>query len=145
MTARPEAALSGKECESCGNLFELLRGRGSNNRIMCYTCLPVNSGDKLLSYRNKHMKRQYGITLFRYRKLYEEQQHCCIICKSPVDFDGSDLKKGEHRLPTQPCIDHCHTTGRVRGILCFHCNTALGHVNDDPLILKRMIDYLGKD
>lgn len=91
------------------------------------------------------MKRQYGITLFEYRQMYESQKQCCAICKSPVDFDGSNLKKGDQRLPTQPCIDHCHTTGKVRGILCFHCNTALGHVNDDSETLRTMIKYLAKD
>ena len=40
------------------------------------------------------------------------------------------------------CIDHDHNTGRVRGCLCDNCNKALGHAKDDPLLLRKLADYL---
>lgn len=41
-------------------------------------------------------------------------------------------------------VDHCHATGKVRGMLCFNCNATLGHVNDSVERLKMLIDYLNK-
>jgi hypothetical protein len=41
-------------------------------------------------------------------------------------------------------IDHDHTTGENRGVLCLHCNRALGSLRDDPIILQNLIDYLNK-
>ena len=60
----------------------------------------------------------------------QEQDNCCAICKLP--------------FITTECIDHCHTSGKVRGILCRDCNAALGLVKDDVAILKQLIEYLGR-
>ncbi|WP_347878324.1 endonuclease VII domain-containing protein [Streptomyces sp. KS 21] len=50
---------------------------------------------------------------------------CCICLKAPAVH-----------------VDHCHETGRVRGVLCFNCNSAIGKLGDDPDILRRAISYL---
>ncbi|WP_329391128.1 endonuclease VII domain-containing protein [Streptomyces sp. NBC_01351] len=39
-------------------------------------------------------------------------------------------------------VDHCHETGRVRGVLCFNCNTAIGKLGDDPDVARRVVTYL---
>lgn len=56
----------------------------------------------------------------------EAQKHRCLICD----------RKGKL------VIDHCHDTGRVRGLLCHNCNIALGHARDCPLVLRRMAHYV---
>lgn len=129
------------KCECCGDEFVIVQGRGMHKRILCYTCQPVG-GDRKNTYRNKHMKRSYGITLYEYNEIYKSQNGCCKLCEAPVDFTGSDLRDGNKRERREPCLDHCHTSGKVRGILCFHCNTALGHVNDDISLLEKMVEYL---
>ena len=130
-----------KLCELCGASFEVKTGRGANNRVTCYECTD-SPESRAPHWRNKHLKRSYGITYYQYAKMYEEQKGSCKICDRSISFLGTDLKTGNKRLGNEPCVDHCHTTGAVRGLLCFHCNTALGHVFDDVKILDRMKEYL---
>jgi hypothetical protein len=117
-------------CESCGGSFSWLGGRGGHLRATCYTC---SDEDRR---RNIKLKNRYDITLLQYRRIYESQKGACAICDRPVTFEGNKT------MESDPALDHCHTTGKVRGILCYHCNTALGHVFDDQRILARMGEYL---
>ena len=82
------------------------------------------------------------MTLFEFMSLYDYQKGACKICGTVLATEGIDLRGGYKRLSNEPCVDHCHKTGKVRGLLCFHCNTALGHVFDDIKILDRMKQYL---
>ena len=81
--------------------------------------------------RNNDLKRNYGITLEEHTKMYENQNGVCAICKKPGDGKWKKL-----------CVDHCHTTGKVRGLLCKRCNIALGEVGDNISTLQKMIEYL---
>jgi hypothetical protein len=65
--------------------------------------------------------------------MLDSQDHKCKVC-------FVDLKPGRGTH-----IDHDHQTGKIRGILCRHCNLALGHAKDDPKILQALIDYLTMD
>lgn len=65
-----------------------------------------------------------------------EQEEKCRVCKTEFDLEDQNRK---------PHVDHCHNTGRVRGILCFTCNTAIGKMKDDPELLRRAADYLEDD
>lgn len=69
-----------------------------------------------------------GITIEDFGRLLVKQKDACAICK----------KECKKRLS----IDHCHKTGRVRGLLCQKCNFALGLLNDDKKLIKRMLKYL---
>lgn len=82
------------------------------------------------------------MTLFEFMTLYDSQKGGCKICGTALATEGTDLRGGIKRLAQEPCVDHCHTTGAVRGLLCFHCNTALGHVFDSQEVLSKMIAYL---
>ena len=130
-----------KLCELCGASYEVIPGRGANNRISCYNCTDTPDS-RSPHWRNKHLKRTYGITHFEYTQMYEHQKGRCKICDKAISFLGENLRAGDARAKDGPCVDHCHTTGVVRGLLCFHCNTALGHVFDDLSILDKMQEYL---
>ena len=80
--------------------------------------------------RNSYYKSVYGITLEEYDILLEEQNGKCKIC-------GSDDNNGQRF-----CVDHCHETGKVRGLLCRPCNLALGCLRDDPILVLKAADYL---
>jgi len=79
--------------------------------------------------RNENLKRLYSIDSKEYSRMLEQQKGCCAICKSPP---------GKKFL----AVDHCHKTGRVRGLLCFRCNTGLGGLRDSQKILLEAIQYL---
>jgi hypothetical protein len=63
--------------------------------------------------------------------MVEAQGGVCAICKSPCT----------KRL----AVDHCHTNGHVRGLLCWRCNTTLGKVEDNSELLRKMAAYLDED
>jgi Recombination endonuclease VII len=73
--------------------------------------------------------RRYGISLAEYDALLEKQGGACAICR----------KRPKGRL----CVDHCHVTGMVRGLLCNECNGALGYLKDDQASLVAALAYLG--
>jgi thiol-disulfide isomerase/thioredoxin len=77
------------------------------------------------SHRNRTKK--YGITIEQYQQLYQKYNGACYICQST-----------ERTL----CVDHDHTTGQVRGLLCNNCNRALGLLGDSILVLERAVNYM---
>ena len=74
--------------------------------------------------------RRRGITLAEKNKMKDEQGNKCKICYR--DF-SSDV---------EPNVDHCHTSGKVRGLLCQQCNVGLGNFKDNPLELVKAAEYL---
>ena len=79
--------------------------------------------------RHNYLKKRYGITQEDYDLMLENQSHGCKICGAP---------RGRSRLS----VDHCHTTGKVRGLLCSPCNSGLGYFKDNPAVLASAIKYL---
>lgn len=112
------------------------------NRGIPYTCkLNKSKGrkhDTLEKYtpfsyeynKDLTLKRDYKIDLKTFNILLLDQNNCCKIC-------GKDFKslKSVH-------VDHCHTTKKVRGLLCISCNSCLGRIKDDINLLEKCIDYL---
>ena len=76
-------------------------------------------------------KRDYGISFDDALKMFDEQKGKCKIC-------GDDMHKGKRGF----CVDHDHKTGKVRGILCNHCNSGLGMFKDNTKSLENAIKYL---
>jgi hypothetical protein len=76
------------------------------------------------------LKRLYGLTPQDVEAMSTRQGGLCAICALPFP----DTKRRH--------VDHCHTTGRVRGLLCSSCNLALGKFRDDPALLRRAAEYL---
>jgi hypothetical protein len=78
-----------------------------------------------------HLKSMYGITLEDYNNMFESQKGCCLGC----GIHQSELK--------QPlCVDHDHSNGKIRGLLCVKCNSALGFLGDNVNTLYNLINYL---
>ena len=79
---------------------------------------------------NATLKAKYGISLADYNRRLADQGEVCAICKCPC-ITG-------HRLS----VDHNHETGEIRGLLCVNCNRAVGHMRDNPALLRVAADYL---
>jgi len=80
---------------------------------------------------NSYRRYKYGISVAEYDSMVAEVNGQCPICGSPPKPPFTCL-----------AVDHCHASGRVRGVLCHGCNTALGQVQDDPAILRALADYV---
>ncbi|MGS1095849.1 endonuclease VII domain-containing protein [Aquamicrobium terrae] len=87
--------------------------------------------------RAAHLKREFALTPEAFEALLERQGGGCAICHAKV----TGLKERGRRERSLH-VDHCHETGRVRGILCHRCNFGLGHFRDDPELLERAAAYL---
>lgn len=86
----------------------------------------------------RSLKRYFGITVEQYFEMHEKQNKVCAICENPEKSKGSNSQK-IRRL----AVDHCHTTGKIRGLLCLECNRGLGAFKDSPNLLNKAINYLG--
>jgi len=86
--------------------------------------------------KNKKIARlkKYGLTLDQWNQMREDQKHKCLICHThEKDCQQETL-----------CVDHCHSTGKVRGLLCHNCNRGIGLMNDCPENVKRALEYLSE-
>lgn len=121
-----------KRCVECRR--EYMRSYQANNR------------EKMRAYRKQYVERnpdrmrgyflsyRYGVTLDWVRGTLAAQDNKCFLCGVPVEWGRGFARKGH--------IDHDHTTGAVRAILCANCNNALGHFGDDPSRLRAAADYI---
>lgn len=88
-------------------------------------------------HKNQYLRRQYGISIAEYNTMLAEQNSACAICGKP---ETTEI----HGRVVSLAVDHDHTTGAVRALLCTACNTALGLFKDDTSLLAKASDYLAK-
>lgn len=81
--------------------------------------------------RRLDLKKLYGITTEYYDRMLESQDGRCAICKQPPSGKRKSL-----------CVDHCHETGEIRGLLCLACNWGLGYFKDSVENLHQAVSYL---
>ncbi len=148
--------MNAKTCTKCKNNKKLTdffkdKSKKDSLRPSCKQCSnEVNKRRpdrlekmKLWRVKNKEavkhndLKTAFGIGLVEYNKMLLEQQDKCAICKNPETAFIKSLNKTKSFS-----VDHCHKTGRIRGLLCGKCNTALGLFKEDVSIMKLAINYL---
>ena len=83
--------------------------------------------------RTWELRKLYNLTHAQYESILDSQGGTCAICLNPEPVKGRCL-----------AVDHCHKTGRVRGLLCGRCNTGIGNFREDPELLKTAIAYIIK-
>jgi hypothetical protein len=92
-----------------------------------------------VSKRNLVLLKAYGMTEKDYEDLYNSQNGVCAICGKPETSIHNKTNK-----PRRLAVDHDHATGKVRGLLCGSCNTAMGKFCDSVQVLQKVIMYLEK-
>ena len=131
-----------RTCMTCGERKEItefyMRNKKTGRRhSACKECdktrVKARHKNNPERTRNNDLKRNYGITLQEHTNMFEQQNGLCAICKGEGDGRWKKL-----------CVDHDHTTGKVRQLLCRNCNMVLGQVGDNIHILRSMIEYLQK-
>lgn len=95
--------------------------------------LKKNNPEKMLDYEIADIARKYGISKDEYKRLLCSQNGLCAVCGQSQQGTGS--RKRLH-------LDHDHKFGAVRGFLCQSCNHAIGCAKDDPVLLRKMAEYL---
>lgn len=88
----------------------------------------ANRDKELERSRRKHFIRKYGLSTEDLALMLAEREGRCDICGGVM---------------SAPHVDHCHTSGEIRGLLCSNCNTGLGLFKDSPERLQAAIAYLG--
>lgn len=79
--------------------------------------------------KRNNLKQNYGLSLEQYEFLVAQQGSRCAICQ---------------KIPARLCVDHSHSTGLVRSLLCSECNAALGLLQEDPARIRALADYAEK-
>lgn len=101
----------------------------ANRRAKVYRALSPEA------FKGYDLKRPYGISRKAYLQIHEMQNGCCAICAKPETLVIKGVVVGL-------AVDHCHETGKIRGLLCKGCNQAIGLMKEDPEVLRRAIAYL---
>lgn len=126
-------------CPKCQNIQTISRFNKNKNTkfgIACY-CKPCSKNRNKRKYdseyhRSYNLKKNHNITSEEYNKMFVKQNKLCGICQKDLTI----LKKNNVHL------DHCHKTGKIRGILCLNCNFGLGSFKDNEEFLEKAIQYL---
>jgi hypothetical protein len=121
-------------CKVCHNADEKKRrdndpGYRERNRKRIAAARAADPEKRLRQTLIERCRNKYGITIEQYDELLATQEGHCALCES------------NSRLH----IDHDHLSGRVRGILCWKCNTALGKLGDTAEAIERVAAYLGNN
>jgi hypothetical protein len=128
--AAQKAAIAGKSTyipQFPCNRGHLLRFITTNN---CVECSNESAVRNKISQKHNRIRREYGLTKEQHEALYEKQNKRCKICSKQID----DMFKMH--------IDHCHSTLKVRGLLCNKCNQGLGLFNEDLDLFEKAVNYL---
>ena len=89
-----------------------------------------------ISTRRSHYKRNYGIPLWEVQNMLDAQENKCAICNRQT----AGIGQGRDGLN----LDHNHSTGATRGMICSGCNRGLGYFYENPEALRKAAEYLEK-
>lgn len=146
-----------KICTSCKiekeiSNFSIDKKKKDGFRTRCKEChhnYYLENKEKInLSHKNWQSKNKdyikiynriikYGVSLDQYNQMLQEQNGVCFICGK----EETIIDKRVNRTVSL-AVDHNHSTGKVRGLLCVKCNSILGLANDNIELLQKSIDYL---
>lgn len=98
----------------------------------------ANRSEKLKRAKGYRLKAQYGLSLEEYAAMLEAQNGVCAICLK-LETSRSNPKC---ERPDSLRVDHCHVTGKNRGLLCSECNFGISKFDDDTDLMRKAIEYL---
>ena len=125
-----------KLCPSCNQTllreaFPIARGKPLGIASHCKECRKARYPYDSEKHRMVHLRNRYGLEWEEYIELFLSQNKQCKICGVALDLTD----KSTH-------LDHCHSTGKVRGFLCRDCNHGLGKFKDNPALMRNAAKYI---
>lgn len=155
----PGSERTHKICRMCGKNKSrdeyTVRASGPRTGHLAPYCKPCSVKKSCEAYAGRHsnddtlyrrvewpakLKRLYGITVDDYNRMLLEQGGGCALCGSTNPVVGNRNYKRTNRTAFD--VDHCHVTGKVRGLLCTRCNRLVGLANDSAETAMNLVNYL---
>jgi hypothetical protein len=133
-----------KTCNNCRNKYRKQNpdSKETKNKWTKKNRKRINAKARLYRAKNTKkfksytLKRDFGITLEQYETTLELQNGLCKLCNEPEKtFHQSGKLK-------DLAVDHDHLTGKIRGLLCWVCNTGIGKLKDSPELLRKAANYI---
>lgn len=129
----PKAKVRVRQCKWCEKEYSL-DDEGARHKFCSVECYKADHAKTFLTSkrcpiktRNSRLKNKYGISVEDYKVMHEAQGGKCFVCDDSYEILH---------------VDHCHSSGKVRKLLCSKCNQALGLLREDVSIMKEMINYV---
>lgn len=125
-------------CKTCVNVKHGgWRARSRNGAGNQRARVPMNKEKLKAQWKRRRLRAKYNLTVTDRQLMLAAQEFRCAICEEPFDLEKGTMHNVAH-------IDHNHTTGQIRGILCSKCNFGIGQFRENCLILVKAIEYLKK-
>jgi hypothetical protein len=146
------------KCQECS--VEIARSRGGPNPQYCPKCrqkrrnrtIATKLGhlryeektytERRIAHRRWNLEARYGVTLEVCEMLAASQDYRCALCGVPEASLPPIKTKWRTEYPRHLHLDHCHSTNRVRALLCPACNKGLGSFRDNVAVIRRAANYL---
>jgi len=130
-----------KECSKCGvekctSKFNKDATKSDNLASCCKECKRRSytyTDEMYLRNKRNNLMAKFRLSLEDYNKMFDDQKGCCAICETH-----------QSKLSRSLAVDHSHTDGHIRALLCQQCNTALGKFKDSVDMLEKAVGYLEK-
>lgn len=98
----------------------------SQNRTGYHSQCRLRSPHFKARQKDRKLRAKYGIDTFDWEEMLDRAGHCCELCGTTEDL----------------CVDHCHSTGQIRGVLCRKCNRSIGALGDTLDAIRKVVEYL---
>lgn len=132
-----------QKCSTCGiykpkEAFYVRKDRPIGVTSSCKECKSIKGKEEWIPRKQSSYKLMslYGITTDEYQKLLDKQNGVCAICNK------EEKAKSNGGYTKSLAVDHCHTTGKIRGLLCQDCNLGIGKLRDDVALIEAALNYL---
>lgn len=126
--ATTQPTIIGAPCGNCASTVKFAKRPGTC--VRCHKQWRRDHEKRPKYYYAKASNNAIKISPEKQADMAESQGWACLICETVV---------------ARLYVDHCHETGKIRGLLCLHCNSGLGSFRDNPIRLEAAIKYLARD
>ncbi|HDZ13941.1 hypothetical protein LCGC14_0840310 [marine sediment metagenome] len=117
----------------------VLANKDKTNKARCARKKTKEGRKKIKAEQRRYRLKKYGLTMAAFDSLFRGQKGKCAICNLELVDENN---KGRKVSNAYPRIDHCHKTGKIRGLLCNRCNVAMGAFDDDIKLIAKVAIYL---